>query len=265
LYLYLLTSWGSGGAAPSRFDEFFRIMGFWIKYFFPVSRFAAAIIVAASWATTIPAQAGTTIFGPATVTDGDTIKINGTKIRIHGIDGPERKQTCKLPDKIVSCGLIATEAMKELVRGKEVICQQTDTDRYGRTIAICHANGVDIGQRLVQTGWALAYRRYSKRYVADEDAARIAGHGMWQGAFVKPWDWRRGVRLSSAKKPLEEEPDATSAPPGCQIKGNISRSGKIYHVPGSRWYAVTKINVDAGERMFCSVSEAEQAGWRAPR
>ena len=71
-----------------------------------------------------------------------------------------------------------------------------------------------------------------------------------------PWKWRRGVRLSSGKQPPET---------GCLIKGNISKSGKIYHLPGSRWYDATVIDEAKGERWFCSVEDAERAGWRAPK
>jgi endonuclease YncB( thermonuclease family) len=210
-----------------------------------------------SWLAVGNAQTASIISGTAIVTDGDTIKISNSKIRIHGIDAPESKQTCKLPDETIRCGALATEAMKKLVNGNKVNCQQTDTDRYGRVVAICRANGVDVGQRLVQTGWAVAYRRYSTRYVADEDAARAGKLGMWQGEFVKPWDWRRGVRLQLSS--------AASDKTGCLIKGNISKSGKIYHVPGSRWYDRTKIDESKGEKWFCSADEAEQAGWRSPR
>ena len=199
----------------------------------------------------------TDITGPAIVTDGDTIRISDSKIRIHGIDAPESKQTCKRTAETIRCGAMATEAMKKLVNGNKVSCQPTDTDRYGRIVAICRSNGVDVGQRLVQTGWAIAYRRYSTRYVADEDAARSGNLGMWQGEFVKPWDWRRGVRLSSTKQKLPTT--------GCLIKGNISKSGKIYHIPGSRWYDRTRVSEGKGEKWFCSAADAEQAGWRPPK
>jgi endonuclease YncB( thermonuclease family) len=214
-----------------------------------------------SWLSTQHALAGDMLAGPAIVTDGDTIRISSTKIRIHGIDAPESKQTCKLLDEIIRCGIMATSEMKKLVSGNTVTCEQTDTDRYSRVVAICRADGVDVGQRLVQTGWAIAYRRYSTRYVADEDAARAGKLGMWQGRFIKPWDWRRGVRLQSASDASDTAPGAD----GCRIKGNISKSGKIFHVPGSRWYDRTKIDAGAGEKWFCSASEAVSAGWRAPK
>lgn len=70
-----------------------------------------------------------------------------------------------------------------------------NTDRYGRTVAVCFASdGFDIGRNLVHTGWALAYRQYSMDYVDTEDNAREAKRGLWRGEFVKPWEWRRANR-----------------------------------------------------------------------
>ena len=83
-----------------------------------------------------------------------------------------------------------------------------------------------------------------------EDVARAGKLGMWRGEFVKPWDWRRGIRLQSGPATSNK----TSAASGCKIKGNISKSGRIYHVPGNRWYDRTKIDVAKGEKWFCSSS-----------
>ena len=219
----------------------------------------SVVTIAFLWVGAAPAISATTdITGPAKVIDGDTIKINYTRIRIHGIDAPERRQTCIVPkNKTIRCGVIAGDAMRDLITGATVTCKPTDIDRYGRTVAICYADGSDIGKNMVHTGWAVAYRRYSKKYVTVEDKARTAGRGMWRGSFVKPWEWRRGVRLISAKPPPPKS--------GCLIKGNISKSGKIYHVPGSRWYDVTVIDETKGEKWFCSAEEAVLAGWRASR
>jgi endonuclease YncB( thermonuclease family) len=221
------------------------------------SRTVSAAAVALVFAANPPAFSATTdITGPAKVIDGDTIKINNTRIRIHGIDAPENKQTCMMPkNKTIRCGVIASDAMRDLVTGATVICKQQDIDRYGRVVAICYVDGHDVGQKLMHAGWALAYRRYSKKYVAIEGKARAAKRGMWRGSFVKPWEWRRGKRLSSARPPSATD---------CLIKGNISKSGKIYHKPGSRWYEATGIDLGKGERWFCSVADAVRAGWRAP-
>ena len=106
---------------------------------------------------------------------------------------------------------------------------------------------------MVANGWAVAYRRYSNDYVAMEQSARVRGAGQWSGAFVMPWDWRRGQRLETRGVTDDGE---------CRIKGNIGRNGRrIYHMPGSRWYARTKIDKIKGERWFCTEDEARTVGW----
>ena len=123
-----------------------------------------------------------------------------------------------------------------------------------RPAAKCFAGNIDIGENVVYTGWALAYRKYSMDYVAAEDAARTAGRGLWRRKFVAPWEWRRGKRLAS---------EAANDNRPCPIKGNIGKRGtRIYHMPGGAYYSRTKINEGKGERWFCSEDEARAAGWR---
>ena len=139
-----------------------------------------------------PAVALADITGPARVIDGDTIEIQDQRIRLYGIDAPERSQTCLLEGRRYPCGIDATEALRELVRGKEVSCDGLGRDRYGRTIAICViAGGIELGRTMVLQGWALAYRRFSLDYVREEDEARQKKLGLWRGRFRLPWEWRR--------------------------------------------------------------------------
>lgn len=132
------------------------------------------------------------VTGEATVVDGDTLVIGTERIRIYGIDAPESNQDC---GDGWPCGRDATSAVEDLTRGKSIRCEGDTRDVYGRLIAICYAGSVDIGGDLVRRGLALAYRRYSMAYVEHEDEARQHGRGMWSGAFVAPWDWRRGVTV----------------------------------------------------------------------
>ncbi len=198
--------------------------------------------------------------GSARVIDGDTIEVQGKRIRLFGIDAPESRQQCVRAAKRYACGKIAAAALKDLTTGIAVRCREEGMDRYGRIVATCFDdNGFDINRNMVYTGWALAYRKYSTRYVATEKKARAAGRGLWKGAFVAPWEWRRGERLASSRS-SDETPSA------CRIKGNISKSGaRIYHLPGDRFYARTRIDESKGERWFCSEAEARAAGWRRAR
>jgi len=196
------------------------------------------------------------LVGRVSVVDGDTLEMHGNRIRLHGIDAPESGQSCTDEEnKTYRCGQLSANRMASYVSGKAVYCEILDKDRYGRLIAACSVNDVDVNQLLVSEGWALAYRQYSRDYVSAEENAKKLGLGMWRGKFVEPWNWRRGERLEEAKAQI---------PNDCIIKGNISSRGKIYHTPSSPWYDRTKINIAKGERWFCTEEEAQAAGWRAP-
>lgn len=132
------------------------------------------------------------IVGTASVIDGDTIEIHGTRIRLEGIDAPESRQACQdATGAPYRCGQKAALYLSDLIAGRPVTCDQSGQDRYGRALAFCSVAGRDIGASMVGAGWALAYRQYSTRYVAEEGRARAAGAGIWQGQFDAPWDWRR--------------------------------------------------------------------------
>ena len=135
------------------------------------------------------------IVGTARVTDGDTIIIQGHRIRLHGIDAPESQQTCRSGTTIWHCGRSSTNALNERLSGYPVSCHARTEDRYGRIIAVCTVSGEDINAWLVSQGWALAYRTYSLDYTAHEDLARSQRRGIWSSEFIPPWRWRRGERL----------------------------------------------------------------------
>ena len=133
--------------------------------------------------------------GVASVIDGDTVEIRGTRIRLHGIDAPESRQLCtRPPGQSWRCGQQAALALSDRIGRRSVICVARDTDRYGRTIAVCSQDGIDLNAWMVAEGWAVAYRQYSRDYVLADTEARSAGRNIWSGTFVMPWDWRRGAR-----------------------------------------------------------------------
>ena len=142
-----------------------------------------------------------TLTGKPYVTDGDTVKISGERIRLEGIDAPETNQRCKdASGKSYDCGLVSTAALRTKIGYDSITCESTTRDRYGRFLGICYMGELDLNGWLVQNGYALAYRRYSKRYIAKEKEAREAGHGLWSGEFVAPWKWRRGERLTTTSQ-----------------------------------------------------------------
>ena len=131
------------------------------------------------------------IEGKAIIIDGDTIHIGKNKIRLHGIDAPEIKQTCKIKDKIWNCGIESSANLKKLIGKKNIKCEVSDIDRYKRYIAECYLNNLNINQYMVRQGWAIAYRYYSKQFIEDEEIAQKYKLGIWQGTFIEPYLFRK--------------------------------------------------------------------------
>jgi endonuclease YncB( thermonuclease family) len=218
------------------------------------------------------------ITGVPKIREGDQVQIGNSRIRLSGIDAPSVDQLClNNTAERWTCGVAARDELIKHVDNKNWTCHVNSTDRRGRAVARCEVDGEDIQKWMVQNGWALAYLRVSHDYEADEAAAREAKAGMWQGAFIAPWDWRirnkKTTILGAAKPPananavlLASASGSVAPSPDCTIKGNVNTSGEcIYHTPTSRWYAQIKMNISKGTRWFCSVEEAEAAGCRETR
>jgi endonuclease YncB( thermonuclease family) len=137
-----------------------------------------------------PAQART-VTGRAHVNDGDSLVVQGVRIRLFGVDAFEYDQTCGR----FACGQKARLTLTELVRGQDITCTRHDTDRYGRMVSVCKlTDGRDIGAEMVRRGLAVAYRRFSADYVPQETAARAARAGAWAYGFQSPLDYRNAHR-----------------------------------------------------------------------
>ena len=204
---------------------------------------------------------GEQIVGQASVIDGDTIEIHGAQVRLHGIDAPESGQICTGYRKRIHCGKLARQALAEKIGSEAVTCIPTAQDRYGRVVAICSVAGEDLNAWMVREGWALAYRHYSLDYTKEENSASTLGRRRWNTEFVPPWEWRRRKRAALSQRGSDPSPQS-----GCNIKGNINRTGeRIYHIPGGRYYDRTVITASKSERWFCSEMEARTAGWRRSR
>ena len=217
--------------------------------------------------------------GPAWVIDGDSINVGTTEVRLHGVDAPEGVQSCFTDaGQPWPCGELASRALRGLIQGRNVACDERDVDTYGRIVAVCRRGGTDVNGWLVANGWALAYRRYSDAYVDEESVAEAEGRGIWAGEFEAPWDWRHTNRARPAAPAPASDAGAhadivATRPDGasdqrtarCNIKGNVNLSNgtRYYHMPGDPDYGRTRIN-RAGEWWFCSEAAAQAAGWRRP-
>jgi len=128
------------------------------------------------------------------VIDGDTIHIGKLKYRFSGIDTPEMKQLCKKEDKTILCGVLARDALFQKINNQPVECKMETIDRYKRIVAECFVNNESLSQYLVRNGYAFAYRRYSTKFVEDEEYAKTNQLGLWSMQFEYPWDYRNRIR-----------------------------------------------------------------------
>jgi len=214
------------------------------------------------------------LVGVPRVVDGDTLTFGAVKVRLEGIDAPETDQVCLNARGVYwTCGIEARDRLAAHIANREIRCSSNGIDAYKRELGHCSLADENLNAWMVREGWALAYVKYSSTYVKDEEDARAQHRGLWQGAFIAPWDWRHRnnetVILGAFSVPINTRsillPASSSegAPsPDCTIKGNVSRNGdRIYHVRGQQFYA--KVQMDGnGKRWFCSAEEAEAAGWR---
>jgi endonuclease YncB( thermonuclease family) len=234
---------------------------------------ALALLVAAAQASqpTLP------VYGMATVGDGDSLSIGNQRFRLFGVDAPELDQTCSRDGQHWACGAEAKAQLAKLVAGKQVRCTQVSIDQHERIVARCITRDIDLNWAMVESGYAVAFRKYSSDYVAAEARAKEAKLGLWSGTFKLPQEHRAAgesvrepTRTAGAKtktraaSPQGELTDArwqARASGRCAIKGNHSRKGEwIYHVPGMPYYEATR-----PEEIFCTEAEARAAGYRRAR
>lgn len=117
-----------------------------------------------------------TLSGSAVITDGDTIKVDGIKVRLNGYDTPERDSFCGRTDVYDA----ASNALADFIGGSEVVCQLTGEKTFDRFVGTCSVHGTDIGGFMVDAGWGRDWKRFSGgKYAGAEKAARKAQRGLW--------------------------------------------------------------------------------------
>ena len=165
----------------------------------------AALILAPASAT-----AADNLAGQASVIDGDTLEIHGTRIRLWGIDAPESSQLCRGEDSLqYRCGAKAANEPDAFIARRPVNCLPISLDRYGRTVATCSVGGADLGDWLVRNGLALDWPQYSKRkYDAAQREAEQAAQGVWAGSYVEPWLYRICIRASGSPAGCSDDANA---------------------------------------------------------
>ena len=128
--------------------------------------------------------------------DGDSIQSSdGTTIRLYAIDAPELNQSCYTNNKKWKCGRDSRQELQAFVKNKQISCKFMDKDKYNRNIEDCSVDNKSINEYMVENGWAVAYTRYSDKYLLTEIKAKKNKLGIWSAdCFIEPEKWRRGDR-----------------------------------------------------------------------
>ncbi|MDB5562811.1 MAG: Succinoglycan biosynthesis protein [Hyphomicrobiales bacterium] len=156
---------------------------------------AVVILGLAAWISDRLEPVQSDLAGRAYATDGDTLHLNGQRLRLLGIDAPELEQMCRdKADISWPCGQVAKSRLNSLIGSAELICHPSGHDKFGRILAACDAGGSDLGAAMMLDGLAVSYDRYK----AEEAVARDGKVGIWQGRFERPQQWRADARSGGA-------------------------------------------------------------------
>ncbi|UXN07654.1 thermonuclease family protein [Bartonella sp. HY761] len=127
------------------------------------------------------------ISGFAHISDGDSIRINGERIRLLGIDAPELAQYCTKGQEKYACGELSKQHLIKMINGRKVSCKWIERDKYKRILGQCMVENIDISRQMVEDGWAVSYSSYPK----EERFAKNNKLGMWVWQVQRPNQWRK--------------------------------------------------------------------------
>ena len=158
-----------------------------------------AVVFSVSLAPGVAAQEE--ISGTARVIDGDTLEIGGVRLSLAGIDAAEPGQRCARGERLVDCGIGAGAQLSDLTAGVTVSCVMLGLgnpahDAVEGISAHCAADGYDLSEGMVYTGWALVEPGEAQLYRNFQRDAEASERGLWRYRFVAPWEWRAGKRLA---------------------------------------------------------------------
>lgn len=132
-----------------------------------------------------------TIIGTGMAVEGDVVSVNGSAVKLWGIDAPDAGQTCQTKaNQPYDCFNRAKDELSRLIGQNQVTCYERGTDRNGQSVGTCAVNGLDLAALMVRNGWALAYHELSPQYANLEAYAQARTRGLWTGRVEPPWRYR---------------------------------------------------------------------------
>ena len=208
------------------------------------------------------ARQGGQITGIGHVIDGDTLDVGTTRVRLAVVDTPERAQSCDLNNAPMACGEAARFVLQGFAEGRQVTCDIGPNQTHDRVVGLCRVGDEVLNLALLETGLGIVADRYLPEWpdhaaaMLDAQArAQAARRGLWAMHAVTPSVWRAERRQAAT---------ADDCPTDRPVKANVSDNGRIYHLPGSRHYAKTRIS-GPDEACLATADEAVTLGFRAAK
>ena len=137
------------------------------------------------------AEVKSLIAGPPRVVEGDLLFVGETRVRLYAIDAPELDQMCERKTRQYPCGRVAATGLMDLTAGvARITCIPKGKAGDGTIIALCKdAQGFDLSQQMLYTGWALALPDASNLFHQIQEKSQKAKRGLWKGQVIPPWRW----------------------------------------------------------------------------
>ena len=167
------------------------------------------LLMASTVFLSVSAAAHAELAGAVVIISGDTIEVQGRRVRLNGVTAPGLDQLCAGARAQWRCGMVARLKLEQRIGSSSLICREQGTDGHGRIVGRCRVDdgqGMELSPWLVAAGWALAS---GEEFMETEKRAIGSGAGLWRDGFVPSDDWRRSAE-SAEREPGDGALDCSS-------------------------------------------------------
>jgi len=190
-----------------------------------------SLLIASSLFLSLSAAAHAELAGAAVIISGDTIEVQGQRVRFYGVIAPGLDQLCTSARAQWRCGMVARLKLEQRIGSSSVICREQGADRHGRILGRCRVDdgqATELNRWLVISGWALASGDHGQAYKEAEAQAVSSGAGLWRDGFEPSADWRR-LAESAEREPGDGVVDCSS----CTLRHRALDPGGVAEKPES--------------------------------
>lgn len=168
------------------------------------------------------------IWGRAVVVDGDTLLMNGERLRLAGIDAPELDQTCQQGSLVIACGTNSQKFLAAHVEHQPLGCLIHFRDTVGRLVATCYAEDFEVNGTLIARGQAVVWKHAPSPYDGMAADARDGSVGIWETVFEHPFDWRSNAQHTRETTAFANQYDRQQGVPFPYVPFGTNPEGRIH-------------------------------------